>query len=97
MTDLWRRFELTESDRDDNTRIIIVEPEDIPIGMVVDPRSSEVLAGCRQRLSSRCLTLGLSQAAVASIPSTSRASASLGDGKLLILLDLEKVLTAAAS
>ena len=43
VTDLQRRFGLTEKERDDNTRIII-EPEGVLIGMVVDPRSSEVLA-----------------------------------------------------
>jgi len=35
VTDLRRRFGLTERERDDNTRIIIIEPEGVPIGMVV--------------------------------------------------------------
>ncbi|MCK4458166.1 MAG: purine-binding chemotaxis protein CheW, partial [Methanosarcinales archaeon] len=36
VTDLRRRFGLDAVDRNDNTRIIIVEPEGVPIGMVVD-------------------------------------------------------------
>ncbi|MCD6145994.1 MAG: purine-binding chemotaxis protein CheW, partial [Methanosarcinales archaeon] len=42
VTDLRKRFGLDEKERDDNTRIIIVEPEGVPIGMVVDS-VSEVL------------------------------------------------------
>ena len=50
VTDLRRRFGLEESGRNDNTRTIVVEPDGVPIGMVVDPGSSEVLAGCLQRI-----------------------------------------------
>ena len=52
MTDLRRRFELTESDRDDNTRIIIIiiEPGGRSDRYGRGPRSSEVLAGCLQKI-----------------------------------------------
>ncbi len=87
VTDLRRRFGLDERERDDNTRIIIVEPEGVPIGMVVDS-VSEVLR--------------MPADDIEPVPDLVVADADyvkgvgkLGDGRLLILLDLEKVLAAS--
>ena len=92
VTDLRRRFGLEEAERNDNTRIIIVEPEGIPIGMVVDS-VSEVL-----RMSAKDIEpvpdLVTESGGSGIDAEYIKGVGKLGDGKLLILLDLEKVLTA---
>ncbi|RLG22600.1 hypothetical protein DRN77_05900 [Methanosarcinales archaeon] len=70
MTDLRKRSGLDEKERDDNTRIIIVEPEGVP-DLVVESNGS-----------------GIDSSYVKGV-------GKLGDGRLLILLDLEKVLAAS--
>ena len=92
VTDLRRRFGLEEAERNDNTRIIIVEPEGVPIGMVVDS-VSEVL-----RMSAKDIEpvpdLVTESGGSGIDAEYIKGVGKLGDGKLLILLDLEKVLTA---
>ncbi len=93
VTDLRRRFGLDEADRNDNTRIIIIEPEGVPIGMVVDS-VSEVLrmpAKDIEPVPDLVTESGGSDIDAEYIKGVGK----LGDGNLLILLDLEKVLTAA--
>ena len=90
VTDLRRRFGLSEKERDDNTRIIIVEPEGVPIGMVVDS-VSEVLrmpAKDIEPVPELVVESGSSGIDAEYIKGVGK----LADGKLLILLDLEKVL-----
>jgi purine-binding chemotaxis protein CheW len=95
VTDLRRRFGLSEKERDDNTRIIIVEPGGVPIGMVVDS-VSEVL-----RMPSKDIEpvpeLVVESGGSGIDAEYIKGVGKLGDGELLILLDLEKVLAAAAS
>ena len=90
VTDLRRRFGLSEKERDDNTRIIIVEPEGVPIGMVVDS-VSEVL-----RMPSKDIEpvpeLVVESGGSGIDAEYIKGVGKLGDGQLLILLDLEKVL-----
>lgn len=92
VTDLRRRFGLEEAERNDNTRIIIVEPDGVPIGMVVDS-VSEVL-----RMSAKDIEpvpdLVTESGGSGIDAEYIKGVGKLGDGKLLILLDLEKVLTA---
>ena len=93
VTDLRRRFGLDAMDRNDNTRIIIVEPEGVPIGMVVDA-VSEVL-----RMSVKDIEpvpdLVTESGGSGIDAEYIKGVGKLDGGKLLILLDLEKVLAAA--
>ncbi|MCK5108094.1 MAG: chemotaxis protein CheW [Methanosarcinales archaeon] len=93
VTDLRRRFGLEESNRNDNTRIIIVEPDGVPIGMVVDS-VSEVL-----RMSAKDIEpvpeLVTESGGSGIDAEYIKGVGKLDGGNLLILLDLEKVLAAA--
>jgi len=77
VTDLMRRFGLPDKENDDRSRVIVVEPDGVPVGMVVDS-VSEVLRG-GANIDSEYI----------------RGVGKRGDGALIILLDLEKLLAAA--
>ncbi len=93
VTDLRKRFGLPENEKDDRSRIIIVEPGGVPVGMVVDS-VSEVL-----RMSAKDIEPVpdlVTESGGSSIDAEYiKGVGKLGDGQLLILLDLEKVLTAS--
>lgn len=93
VTDLRRRFGLDEKERDDNTRIIIVEPDNIPIGMVVDSVSEVLRISTKDIEPVPDLVVESNGGGIDS--DYVKGVGKLGDGKLLILLDLEKVLTAS--
>ena len=93
VTDLRRRFGLDEKERDDNTRIIIVEPDNIPIGMVVDSVSEVLRISTKEIEPVPDLVVESDGGGIDS--DYVKGVGKLGDGKLLILLDLEKVLTAS--
>ena len=92
VTDLRRRFGLDEKEQDDNTRIIIVEPEGVPIGMVVDSVSEVLRMPAKEIEPVPDLVVESNGGIDADYV---KGVGKLGDGKLLILLDLEKVLTAS--
>ena len=93
VTDLRKRFGLDEKERDDNTRIIIVEPEGVPIGMVVDS-VSEVLRMPAKEIEP--VPDLVAESGGSGIDSDYvKGVGKLDDGRLLILLDLEKVLAAS--
>ena len=93
MTDLRKRSGLDEKERDDNTRIIIVEPEGVPIGMVVDS-VSEVLRMPAKEIEP--VPDLVAESGGSGIDSDYvKGVGKLDDEKLLILLDLEKVLAAS--
>ena len=94
VTDLRRRFGLEEMTRNDNTRIIIVKPDGVPIGMVVDS-VSEVLAGCLQRIPEPVPELVTESGGSGIDAEYIKGVGKLDGGQLLILLDLEKVLVTA--
>jgi len=93
VTNLRRRFGLPEKENDDRSRVIVVEPDGVPVGMVVDS-VSEVL-----RMSADAIEPVpdiLMESGGANIDSEYiRGVGKLGDGALIILLDLEKLLAAA--
>jgi len=93
VTDLRRRFGLDEKERDDNTRIIIVEPDNIPIGMVVDSVSEVLRISTKEIEPVPDLVVESDGGGIDS--DYVKGVGKLGDGKLLILLDLEKVLAAS--
>ena len=93
VTDLRRRFGLDENERDDNTRIIIVEPDNIPIGMVVDSVSEVLRISTKEIEPVPDLVVESDGGGIDS--DYVKGVGKLGDGKLLILLDLEKVLAAS--
>ncbi|MCD6207393.1 MAG: purine-binding chemotaxis protein CheW [Methanosarcinales archaeon] len=93
VTDLRRRFGLDEKERDDNTRIIIVEPDNIPIGMVVDSVSEVLRISTKEIEPVPDLVVESDGGGIDS--DYVKGVGKLNDGKLLILLDLEKVLTAS--
>jgi len=93
VTDLRRRFGLDEKERDDNTRIIIVEPDNTPIGMVVDSVSEVLRISTKEIEPVPDLVVESDGGGIDS--DYVKGVGKLGDGKLLILLDLEKVLTAS--
>jgi len=93
VTDLRKRFGLDEKERDDNTRIIIVEPEGVPIGMVVDSVSEVLRISTKEIEPVPDLVVESDGGGIDS--DYVKGVGKLGDGKLLILLDLEKVLTAS--
>lgn len=94
ITDLRRRFGIDEKDRDDNSRIIIIEPGGVPIGTVVDS-VSEVLRMPSKDIEPVPELVVEGDSGITLDAEFVQGVAKLGDGKLLILLDLEKVLTAS--
>jgi len=93
VTDLRKRFGLDEKERDDNTRIIIVEPEGVPIGMVVDSVSEVLRMPAKEIEPVPDLVVESNGSGIDS--DYVKGVGKLGDGRLLILLDLEKVLAAS--
>ena len=93
VTDLRKRFGLDEKERDDNTRIIIVEPEGVPIGMVVDSVSEVLRMPAKEIEPVPYLVVESNGSGIDS--DYVKGVGKLGDGRLLILLDLEKVLAAS--
>jgi len=79
-------------ERDDNTRIIVVEPEGVPIGMVVDSVSEVLRISTKEIEPVPDLVVESNGGGIDS--DYVKGVGKLSDGKLLILLDLEKVLTA---
>ncbi len=82
--DLRKRFELPERTNTDNTRIIIVSIEDITVGMIVDS-ATEVLQISEESIDPAPSIIG-------SIDSDYIDGVGKIDGRLLILLNLKKVL-----
>lgn len=93
VTDLRKRFGLDEKERDDNTRIIIVEPEGVPIGMVVDSVSEVLRMPAKEIEPVPDLVVESNSSGIDS--DYVKGVGKLDDGRLLILLDLEKVLAAS--
>jgi len=93
VTDLRKRFGLDEKERDDNTRIIIVEPEGVPIGMVVDSVSEVLRMPAKEIEPVPDLVVESNGSGIDS--DYVKGVGKLDDGRLLILLDLEKVLAAS--
>ena len=93
VTDLRKRFGLDEKERDDNTRIIIVEPEGVPIGMVVDSVSEVLRMPAKEIEPVPDLVVESNGSGIDS--DYVKGVGKLDDEKLLILLDLEKVLAAS--
>ncbi len=82
--DLRKRFELPERTNTDNTRIIIVSIEGITVGMIVDS-ATEVLQISEESIDPAPSIIG-------SIDSDYIDGVGKIDGRLLILLNLKKVL-----
>ena len=93
VTDLRKRFGLDEKECDDNTRIIIVEPEGVPIGMVVDSVGEVLRMPAKEIEPVPDLVVESNGSGIDS--DYVKGVGKLGDGRLLILLDLEKVLAAS--
>lgn len=83
--DLKKRFKLPESETDDNTRIVIVEVEDQTVGIIVDA-VSEVL-----RLTTDAIEPP--PPGVATIEAEYLKGVGKIEDRLLILLDIDKLLT----
>jgi len=93
VTDLMRRFGLSDKENDDRSRVIVVEPDGVPVGMVVDS-VSEVLRMPADAIEP--VPEILMESGGANIDSEYiRGVGKRGDGALIILLDLEKLLAAA--
>ncbi|MDY6965011.1 MAG: chemotaxis protein CheW [Halobacteriota archaeon] len=85
--DLKKRFGLEEKERDKESRIIIVESDGIPMGMIVDS-VTEVLRLPTDDIES---TPDMTDE---SVTDYIQGIAKLDDGTLMIVVDLERVLTA---
>jgi len=85
--DLKKRFNLDKKENDKETRIIIVESDGIPMGMVVDS-VTEVLRLPTDEIET---TPDMSDD---SVTDYIQGIAKLSDGTLMIVVDLEKVLMA---
>ncbi|MHC1575150.1 MAG: chemotaxis protein CheW [Candidatus Methanogasteraceae archaeon] len=94
VTDLRRKFGLPEKDKDDRSRMIIVEPDGVPVGMVVDS-VSEVLRMPTKEIEAIPEILAESAAGADIDSEYIKGVGKLDGGELLILLDLEKVVAAA--
>ncbi len=93
VTNLRRRFGLPEKENDDRSRVIVVEPDGVPVGMVVDS-VSEVLRMPADAIEP--VPEILMESGGADIDSEYiRGVGKLDGGALIILLDLEKLLAAA--
>ncbi|MDY6930528.1 MAG: chemotaxis protein CheW [Halobacteriota archaeon] len=85
--DLKKRFNLDEKENDKETRIIIVESEGVPMGMVVDS-VTEVLRLPTDEIET---TPDMTDE---SVTDYIQGIAKLSDGTLMIVVDLERVLMA---
>ena len=85
--DLKKRFNLDEKENDKETRIIIVESDGIPMGMVVDS-VTEVLRLPTEDIET---TPDMTDE---SVTDYIQGIAKLSDGTLMIVVDLERVLMA---
>ncbi len=94
VTDLRRKFGLPEKDKDDSSRMIVVEPDGVPVGMVVDS-VSEVLRMPTKEIEAIPEILAESAAGTDIDSEYIKGVGKLNGGELLILLDLEKVVAAA--
>lgn len=88
VVDLRRKFNLTEGERNSNTRIIIVAVDDITVGMIVDT-SSEVIEIGSQDIEAAPDGVGnVDQGYIYGIGKI--------DKRLIILLDIVKIITNSA-
>jgi len=94
VTNLRKKFGLPEKDNDDSSRMIVVEPDNVPIGMIVDS-VSEVLRMPTKKIEAIPAILAESTAGTNIDSEYIKGVGKLDDGELLILLDLEKVVAAA--
>jgi len=94
VTNLRKKFGLPEKDKDDSSRMIVVEPDNVPVGMIVDS-VSEVLRMPTKKIEAIPEILAESTAGTNIDSEYIKGVGKLDDGELLILLDLEKMVAAA--
>jgi purine-binding chemotaxis protein CheW len=85
VVELAKRLNLEAGERDSDTRIIVVEAEDIKVGMIVDSVSEVLRASAEAVEPSPTLAMDLSAAYLQGVVKQ--------DNRLIILLDLTKVLS----
>jgi purine-binding chemotaxis protein CheW len=85
VVELAKRLNLEAGERDSDTRIIVVEAEDIKVGMIVDSVSEVLRASAEAVEPSPTLAMDISAAYLQGVVKQ--------DNRLIILLDLTKVLS----
>ena len=85
VVELAKRLNLEAGERDSDTRIIVVEAEDIKVGMIVDSVSEVLRVGAEAVEASPTLATDISSAFLRGVVKK--------DNRLIILLDLTKVLS----